>query len=122
MRPSKYGVGVFAVREIPKKINPFSNCRKVRWLKFKEKEISKLSGEVVKMIKDFYGSDNGFYYIPSHGLDGNDVSFYINHSSKPNVFTKDDGLTFFTTRKIKKGEELFADYNTYDPLDEILSK
>src|SRR3989344_1858152 len=90
LRPSKYGVGVFAVRDIPKKINPFSNCRKARWFKFKEEEISKLSYEVVKIIKNIYG--------------------------------RDEGLTFFTTRKIKKGEELFADYNTYDPLDEILSK
>ena len=120
MQPSKHGVGVFAARDIPKNINPFLNCRKVRWFKFSKKEISKLPKEVIKMIKDFYGSDEGFHYIPSHGLNGNDVSFYLNHSSKPNVWSKDGAEKFLTLRRIKRGEELFLDYRVYDPEDPVV--
>ena len=119
LQPSRHGVGVFAVRHIPKNTNPFLNCRKVRWFKFTKKEIAKLPSEVTKMIKEFYGTDGNFYYIPSHGLNGNDISFYMNHSRKPNVWSKDGNEKFLTLRRIKKGEELFLDYRIYDPEDPV---
>ncbi len=122
LKPSEYGIGVFAIVDIPKNINPFSNCREVRWFKFREKEISSIPKEILKMIKQFYGSDNGYYYIPSHGLDGNDISFYLNHSPKPNLASTKSSLVFKTLRTIKKGEELFIDYKIYDPEDKILSR
>ena len=119
MQPSKYGVGVFAIRDIPKNTNPFLNCRKVRWFKFTKKEISKLPSEVAKMIKEFYGTDGNFHYIPSHGLNGNDISFYMNHSRKPNIWSKGGDEKFLTLRWIKRGEELFLDYRIYDPEDPV---
>lgn len=112
-------MGVFAIRDIPKNTNPFFWCRKVRWLKFKEKEIAQLPAEVGKMVKEFYGSDNGVHYIPSHGLNGNDVSFYLNHSQTSNVRSKNCDENFLTLRRIKKGEELFVDYRIYDPEDPV---
>lgn len=113
----RHGVGVFAIRHIPKNTNPFLGCRKTRWFKFKNSEISILPKDVIRMIKEFYVSDNGFYYIPYHGLNGNDISFYLNHSSKPNVWSKNLDEDFLTLRSIKKGEELFLDYRLYDPDD-----
>ena len=71
------------------------------------------------MINDFYGTDGNFYYIPSHGLNGNDISFYLNHSRKPNVLSKKGDENFLTLRKIKNGEELFLDYRFYDPEDPV---
>ncbi len=52
--------------------------------------------------------------IPEYGLNGMDISFFLNHSKKPNIITTDEGNTFLTRRKIKKGEELTIGYNTYD--------
>ena len=120
LKPGKHGVGVFAIRDIPSNINPFLNCRRVKWLKFKEKEIEKLPNEIVEMIRQFYGTDKNHYYIPYHGLNGNDISFYLNHSDKPNISAdKKDTQVFKTLKTIKKGEELFIDYRNYDPGDKI---
>lgn len=84
--------------------------------------MTKLPKEILEMVEQFYGSDEGYYYIPNHGLNGNDISFYLNHSPKPNVVSKEDSQSFATLRKIKKGEELSIDYRTYDPEDKILSR
>ena len=40
------------------------------------------------------------------------VGWYLNHSERPNVEADDDGR-FFTLRRIRKGEELTADYRTF---------
>ncbi|OGZ70337.1 MAG: hypothetical protein A2904_00095 [Candidatus Staskawiczbacteria bacterium RIFCSPLOWO2_01_FULL_33_9] len=53
-------------------------------------------------------------YIPRLGLNTIDMSFYVNNSKNPNIKTIDNGLTFVTLRKIKKGEELVVSYATYD--------
>jgi len=42
------------------------------------------------------------------------LSFYMNHSKKPNVKRIDDNGNFATIRKIKKDEELTVDYDLYD--------
>ena len=120
-KSKKNNIGVFAIRNIPKNVNPFLNYGKEKWFKVEEKEIAVLPKEVIKMLKQFYTNDNGYYQIPYHGLNGNDISFYVNHSYRPNMITKDDGLNFVTKRAIKKGEELLVDYRTYDPNDEAVS-
>lgn len=120
LKPSRYGVGVFAIRDIPKNINPFQNCREARWLKFSEKELNLLPDEIVNAVREFYGSNKGYIYIPYHGLNGNDISFYLNHSVKPNVIADQNDHNFITLRKIRKGKELFIDYRFYDPEDKIL--
>jgi hypothetical protein len=40
------------------------------------------------------------------------LNCYLNHSTKPNVRTR-DGYDFITRRKIMIGEELTVDYRTY---------
>lgn len=122
LKLSKHGIGVFAIRDIPKDTNPYLNCRKVRWLKFKKTEIAALPKEIQYMIEEYYGHDGEYNYIPYHGLNGNDISFYHNHSQHPNIATPDNGQTFITSREIEKGEELFANYETYAPEDKILSR
>ena len=46
------------------------------------------------------------------------VGWYVNHSDRPNVEAGEDGR-FVALRKIRKGEELTADYRTFT--DEPLS-
>jgi len=116
LRPSKIeGVGIFAIRNIPNGTDPFYGSPKRKWHKLKPQDYKNLDKEIKKMIGDFFAMDkNGAFSIPEHGLNGIDISFFLNTSKKPNVKTIDDGTNFITTRKIKKGEELTVSYADYD--------
>ena len=112
------GVGVFAIRDIPKGINPFRDVLKPEWIEFNVDELKNIDKEILKMIDDFYVIEkDGSVYIPDCALNGMDMSFYVNHSTNPNlkkIDESDECLILITKRKIKKGEELTIGYNTYD--------
>lgn len=116
IRPSKIdGVGVFAIRDIPKNVNPFKGIKNQRWYEFKLSELKSLDKELLKMVDDFFVIEkNKTVYIPRLGFATMDMSFYVNNSKKPNIRTIDGGLTFVTLRKIKKSEEVVVSYATYD--------
>lgn len=116
LKPSKIeGIGIFAIRNIPKKTNPFYGSPVRKWQKLKPEHYKNLDEEIKKMISDFFAMDkNGSFSVPESGLNGMDISFFLNSSNKPNVKTIDDGTNFITTRKIKKGEELTVSYSDYD--------
>ena len=123
IKPSKkHGVGVFAIRDIPKGINPFKitgiPCLKSRVLNIKDSELKNIDSEVLKMVDDFYHKDEkGIYGIPYRGLNANDISFYMNTSKHPNVSHKSTNkcsmVEFFTLKPIKKGNELLINYDEY---------
>lgn len=109
------GVGVFAIRDIPGGINPFKGIHIQKWLELNMSELQKLDKEILQMIDDFCVIEkDGTVLIPENGLNGMDISFFVNHSSEPNLKTIDEGFTFVTLRKINKGEELTVGYETYD--------
>lgn len=117
--PSKtHGVGVHAIKNIPKGVNPFKRLGKeTRPVKITEGEYKSLPAPVQKLIRDFSQKDDGHWYVPDVGFNGIDVSFYLNHNTKPNVKICCDRETsyfvyFKTLREIKKGEELLIDYKT----------
>ncbi|HLC57183.1 MAG TPA: SET domain-containing protein [Candidatus Nanoarchaeia archaeon] len=114
LKPSPLsGVGVFAIRDIPKGIDPFQGIISQKWFAFSLSELKGIDKEVMKMIDDFNVIEDRGVLIPEYALNGMDVSFFPNHSEQPNLKTA-DGLIFITLRKIKKGEELTVDYATYD--------
>lgn len=115
IKPSKIeGVGVFAIRDIPKGKDPFCMVAKHAWRKIKTSELNGLDEEIKKMVSDFFSVDKKeFFYIPECGLNGIDVSFFLNTSKNPNIETK-NGINFKTVKKIKKGEELTVSYASYD--------
>ena len=113
------GVGIFAIRDIPKNKDPFYGIRIPKWHKFNITEFKKLDKEILKMIDDFFVIEkDNTVYVPEIGLNGMDVSFFVNNSKNPNLKIKGDGekvpISFVTARKIKKGEELTVSYATYD--------
>jgi len=109
------GIGIFAIREMPAGTNPFSGVKKHAWQKIGKAEIKNLDKEVQKMIGDFFAmQEDGSFFVPECGLNGIDISFFLNTSKNPNVKTTDDGTNFITIRKIKKGEELTVSYADYD--------
>lgn len=117
LRPSKIaGVGVFAIRNIPKNKKIFLGQINEQWYKFKMSELENLDNEIINMVDDFFVIEkDNTVKIPASGLNGMDMSFYVNNSKKPNVKTSDNGFTFVSLREIKKGEEITVAYNTYDP-------
>lgn len=115
LRPSRIsGIGVFAIRDIPKGINPFRGPKPPKWIKFNMGELKGLGESVTDMIRDFYVVEkSGTVFVPNIALNGMDISFFVNNSKTPNLITPDDGLTFITKRNIGKGEELTVEYVSY---------
>lgn len=119
------GVGVIAVKDIPKGVDPFKipggNNRKIhKHIKVKKSELGKIDKNVQKMIDDFiYKESDDSYYIPLMGLNSLDITFFMNHSKRPNMDIYDSGLHdnymgFKTNKKIKKGSELTINYDKYE--------
>jgi len=116
LRASKvHGIGVFAIREIPEGESVFYGSPKQKWVCFKKDELGRLPEEIKLMIDDFLPTDKqGGVSVPENGLNGMDISFFLNHSKKPNCRAVRNG-SFITIRKIAKGEELTVNYTCFDP-------
>ena len=105
-----HGIGVFAIKDIPKGAKPLVSLIKIKEYSFSKKEINKLSASVRKEIRMFCYYDKDEYLIPSIGLNAMNMAFYMNHSKTPNVkYLKNNDIV--ALRKIKANEELFFDYD-----------
>lgn len=114
---TKHGVGVVAIRTIPKGIDPFKNCDPfgdVLKISREELEVYPAPEEAKNMVRDYCPLQGDTYFVPNYGIDAVDKSYFLNHSRTPNLVTKRGGEKFITAREIKKGEELTADYRLYD--------
>lgn len=105
------GVGVFAIKDIPKGTNPFIGSCQHKYLEFTQKELEELDFGVKNMVKDFCIFKNGKMLIPTCAFNGIDISYFPNHSTKPNLTVDAYGEIFITSRNITAGEELTFDYN-----------
>ncbi len=113
---TKHGVGVVAIRNIPKGIDPFKNCDPfgdVLEVSEKELDASPAPEEAKQLVRDFCALQDGAYFVPDYGIDALDKSYFLNHSRTPNMITREKGERFITARPVKKGEELTADYGQY---------
>jgi|SRR6185369_2780064 len=122
LRPSPLqGVGVFAIKDIPKGVNPFKMANKPKYksIKCTADDLKHVDPVVKKMIHDFIEPEGTSYYIPENGLNSLDLTFYLNHSENNNLAVIDDDgdndayLSFATLRHVKKGEELLINYKDY---------
>lgn len=106
-----HGVGVFAICDIPKGTNIFSNDEgEMVWID--KSEIDKIEPDFKKLYEDFCVIKNGKYGCPKN-FNSLTVAWYLNESkTNPNVLCDKD-YNFITTREIKQGEELTVDYSTY---------
>ncbi len=117
-----HGVGVFAIKDIPANKCPFllTNQRQCMesCVALHENMLADVDQAVVQMVDDFYHKDKETYYIPRNGLNSNNISFYMNHSSqKANVdfvhVEESDFVFFKTKRRILQGEELLINYHAF---------
>lgn len=122
---TSHGVGVVAIRAIPKGIDPFKRCDpfgSVLELSADELEASNAPKEAKELVRDFCALQDGVYFVPDYGIDAIDKSFFLNHSAKPNMTCRDKGEVFVTARAIRKGEELTANYEQYHEYVEAFAK
>ena len=102
------GVGVFAYIDIPKDTIIFpsnQNGEKRKW--------STVTKKAAKKIRSFTLWDEKGFYIDCD-INRFDISYYVNHSRKPNVHL--DRMTFelYAMRNIKEGKELLQYYAPYE--------
>jgi SET domain-containing protein len=113
LKPSPlHGIGVFAVRDIPKGCKNIFSEETGGWILLSMEEVEQLPAHSKNFIETYYLYDNDHYFIPAHGCKVMDMANYLNHSSTPNLISVENGLYFETTRNIKEGEELLVDYGS----------
>jgi SET domain-containing protein len=109
--PSRlHGVGVVAIRDIPADTLVFrGEDERVVWLR--RSKVRKMPTAIRALYEDFGIVDGDMLGVPPN-LNRLSVGWYVNHAEQPNLAAGDDGR-FRTMRRIRKGEELTADYRTF---------
>ncbi len=105
------GVGVFAIRDIPKETNIFSGDT-TAMREIDQKDLKHADPALKKLYCDFCVFKDGKIMGPVN-FNSLTVGWYLNHSRQPNVRCGAD-YDFFAMRDIKDGEELTVDYSTFD--------
>jgi SET domain-containing protein len=118
LQPSAvHGIGVFAIRDIPKGCRNIFSADAGEWIRLGFDEVEQLPAHSKEFIETYYLFDDTHYFIPSHGCKVMDMASYLNHSSTPNIISVDEGRFFEAVRDIGKGEELLVNYGTIAEVD-----
>ena len=108
LKPSVlHGIGVFAIRDIPKGTYVFGgDSEEMVWVKA---SVTKSLDKGLKdLYRDFCVLRDGNYGCP-RSFNVLTPAWYVNHSEKPNL-AADEKFDFYSARRIKKGEELTLSY------------
>ena len=109
-----HGVGVVAIRDIPRDTRLFrGEDERVVWVHVAR--IRKLPLELRRLYTDFGMAWGKRIGVP-RTLNMLSVGWYLNHSPRPNTRCDEDGR-FYAVRRIRRGEELTADYRTFSDGD-----
>ena len=113
IKPSPlHGIGVFAIRSIPKGTRDLFSQGVGEWIKLTNAEVEALPKHSRDLVENHCLFDEGHYFVPDYGFKLVDLVIYLNHSDTPNVISINDGEFFEATRDIAEGEELLVDYGT----------
>jgi hypothetical protein len=113
IKPSRlHGIGVFAIRDIPKGTKNIFSKGVGDWIKVSKEEVEALPQHSKDLIENHCLFDEDFYFIPDYGFKLVDLVIYLNHSETPNVISLNDGEEFEAIRDIASGEELLVDYGS----------
>lgn len=111
LAPSKVcdGVGVFALRPIPKDFKLFVDVPKDIHQIFWE-DLDGFDNRLVKRLKILCNSNDRGIFLPS-SLNNFNFSFFVNHSDTPNTFHNLMNNEYVTTSIINEGDEILCKYN-----------
>ena len=119
IKPSPlHGIGVFAIRDIPKGTKNIFSKVVGDWIKVSKEEVDALPQHSKDLIENHCLFDEDHYFIPDYGFKLVDLVIYLNHSETPNVISLNEGEEFEAIRDIANGEELLVDYGTIVECDE----
>ena len=113
-----HGIGVFAIKPIPKGCRDFFSKEEGEWTELSFEEVADLPESSRYLIGTYCLFNESHYYVPTKGFKAMDLSLFLNHSTEPNIKSVDDGLEFEALRAIEVGEELLIDYGTIVSSDE----
>ena len=110
LKPSPiHGVGVFAIRHIPKGTLLFDPDEEIVWVD--ARQIRGLSDGLREMYEDFCIIKDGKYGCPSN-FNRLTMSWYLNDSQTPNILVDGD-YNMWAARDIEDGEELTIDSSRF---------
>lgn len=113
-----HGIGVFAIRDIPKGTKDIFSKESGEWIKVSRSEVDALPAHSKNLVETHCLFDEDHYYLPDYGFKKLDIVIFLNHADQPNIISVNDGVYFETTRDIACGEELLIDYGTIVDSDE----
>lgn len=105
-----HGIGVFAIQHIPK------GCRNIfskgieEWIKLPIAKVEALPEHSRSLVETYCLFDEENYFVPASGFKMIDPVIYLNHSSRPNIISINDGEEFEALIDIASGEELLVNY------------
>ena len=112
LKPSEYGVGIFAVHDI--KTGTYLRL-------FREKDEPRTA--IVRKKEDvpeFFQQwcvDRGNTLMCPRDFGHMEIGWYLNHSKTPNAH-RDDNYNYYASRDISKGKEVTIDYNSLEEPEE----
>lgn len=111
LQPSPiHGIGVFAIRDIPKGCRTIFSEGVGEWIRLPIKDVEQLPDHSRNLVETYCLYDENDYFVPSYGFKLMDLVLYLNHSSTPNIRSVDDGAFFEALADIKAGTELLVNY------------
>jgi hypothetical protein len=116
------GVGVFAIRDIPRGIDPFNERDlDLKFIKVPAEQIendSRIPEGVKCYVRDISSKREGIRNVPAAGYNSITTGFFMNHSPEPNVAYDAEGFAR-TLREIREGEELTLNYRAFNDESEL---
>jgi SET domain-containing protein len=113
LKPSPvHGIGVFAIRPIPKGCRTIFSAGVGEWIKISIQEVEALPLHSRNLIETYCLYDEENYFVPDYGFKLMDLVLYLNHSAEPNIISVNDGEQFEALRDINEGEELLVNYGS----------
>jgi SET domain-containing protein len=111
LKPSPvHGIGVFAIRDIPKGCRSIFSKGHGEWIKMPVSEIEKLPSHSRELVETYCLYDEHNYYVPDYGFKVMDMVNYLNHSFSPNIISINHGEEFEAMTDIPAGAELLINY------------
>jgi len=105
-----HGIGVFAIRDIPKGCRTMFAKAHDEWQKIPITQVETFPDYLKEVIFNYCVYDDSYYYVERSGFKKMDISSFINHSEQPNLISINGSEYFEASRLIKCGEELLINY------------
>lgn len=106
-----HGIGVFAIKDIPKGCRNIFSKGSEDWIKLPVSDVESLPAHSRLLIETYCLFDEENYFVPKYGFTMIDPVIYLNHSAVPNLVSLNDGEEFEALIDIKAGEELLVNYS-----------